>query len=111
MKNVPFTTDFIKEVMRLSHIIEFIVPREALVDLQLPNGLIMPEGTQYAVDLIALQLSEARFRKTLTTRVRSTDSVSSINYLYDSTVDYESWTMTKRRLIKTSLLFEIALKS
>ena len=61
--------------MRLSHIIEFIVPREALVDLQLPNGLIMPEGTQYAVDFSALQLSEARFRKTLATRYSSESEV------------------------------------
>ena len=61
--------------MRLSHIIEFIVPREALVDLQLPNGLIMPEGTQYAVDFSALQHSEARFRKTLATRYSSESEV------------------------------------
>ena len=68
LKSVPFTTNFIKEVMRLSHITDFPEARRALVDIQLPNGLIMPEGTQYAVDLSALQLSEARFRKTLETR-------------------------------------------
>ena len=60
-----FVQLFIKEAMRLSHVVEFIVPREALVDIQLPNGLIMPKGTQYAVDFSGLQHSEARFRKTL----------------------------------------------
>ena len=42
-----------------------LVPREALVDIQLPNGLIMPEGTNYVVDIAAMQLSEARFHKIL----------------------------------------------
>ena len=51
--------------MRLSHVLDMLVPREALVDIQLPNGLIMPEGTNYVVDLAALQLSEARFHKIL----------------------------------------------
>ena len=68
MKHVPFTTAFIKEVMRLSHVLDLLVPREALVDIQLPNGLIMPEGTNYAVDLVGLQLSEARFHESQTTR-------------------------------------------
>ena len=63
LKHVPFTTAFIKEVMRLSHVVEFLIVREALVDIQLPNGLIMPKGTNYQVDLAGLQLSEARFHK------------------------------------------------
>ena len=45
--------------------VDFMIPREALVDIQLPNGLVMPEGTNYGVDLAALQLSEARFHKIL----------------------------------------------
>ena len=65
MKHVPFTTAFIKEVMRLSHVLDMLVPREALVDIQLPNGLVMPEGTNYVVDLAAMQLSEARVQKVL----------------------------------------------
>jgi len=65
LKHVPFTTAFIKEVMRLSHVLDILVPREALVDIQLPNGSIMPEGTNYAVDIAAMQLSEARFHKFL----------------------------------------------
>ena len=67
MKHVPFTTAFIKEVMRLSHVIDVLIPREALVDIQLPNGLIMPEGTNYVVDLASMQLSEARFHESQTT--------------------------------------------
>ena len=63
LKRVPFTTAFIKEVLRLSHAVDMLVPREALVDIKLPNGLIMPEGTNYAVDIAAMQLSEARFKK------------------------------------------------
>ena len=51
--------------MRLSHVLDMLVPREALVDIQLPNGLIMPEGTNYVVDIAAMQLSEARFHKIL----------------------------------------------
>ena len=54
--------------MRLSHVIDMLIPREALVDIQLPNGLIMPEGTNYVVDLAGLQLSEARFHESQTTR-------------------------------------------
>ena len=50
-------------MLRLSHVVDSLVPREALVDIQLPNGLVMPQGTNYAVDLAALQLSEARFHK------------------------------------------------
>ena len=65
MKHVPFTTAFIKEVMRLSHVLDMLVPREALVDIQLPNGLVMPEGTNYVVDIAAMQLSEARVQKIL----------------------------------------------
>ena len=51
--------------MRLSHVLDMLVPREALVDIQLPNGLVMPEGTNYVVDLAAMQLSEARVQKVL----------------------------------------------
>ena len=65
LKHVPFTTAFIKEVMRLSHVLDMLVPREALVDIQLPNGLVMPEGTNYVVDIAAMQLSEARVQKIL----------------------------------------------
>ena len=52
-------------MLRLSHVVDSLVPREALLDIQLPNGLVMPQGTNYAVDLAALQLSEARFHKIL----------------------------------------------
>ena len=51
--------------MRLSHVLDMLVPREALVDIQLPDGLVMPEGTNYVVDLAAMQLSEARVQKVL----------------------------------------------
>ena len=63
MKHVPFTTAFIKEVLRLSHLLDFLCPREALVDIQLPNGLVMPEGTNYVEDISGMQLSEARFKQ------------------------------------------------
>ena len=62
LKHVPFTTSFIKEVLRLSHVLEFLVPREALVDIKLPNGQIMPEGTNYAIDISGMQLCEVRFQ-------------------------------------------------
>ena len=66
MKNVPFTVSFIKEALRVAHVLDVLVPREALIDVQLPNGIVMPAGTNFAVDLSALQLSEARFlNKTL----------------------------------------------
>ena len=45
----------------MAHVLDVLVPREALIDIQLPNGLIMPAGTNFAVDLSAMQLSEARF--------------------------------------------------
>ena len=52
-------------MLRLSHVVDILNVREALVDIQLPNGLVMPQGTNYTVDLAALQLSEARFHKIL----------------------------------------------
>jgi len=51
LKNIPFTTAFIKEVLRLTHIVDCIVPREALIDIELPNGDIMPAGTNFTVDI------------------------------------------------------------
>ena len=64
LKHVPFTTSFIKEVLRLSHVLDMLVPREALVDIQLPNSQIMPEGTNYVIDLSGMQLCEVRFKIT-----------------------------------------------
>ena len=60
MKHVPFTVSFIKEALRLTHVVDLLVPWEALIDIQLPNGLVMPAGTNYAVDMSALGLSEVR---------------------------------------------------
>ena len=62
LKQVPFTTLFIKKVRRLCHVLEFLVPREALVDIKLPNGQIMPKGTNYAIDISGMQLCEVRFQ-------------------------------------------------
>ena len=50
---------FIKEALRLSHVTDTLVPREALVDIQLPDGKVMPEGTNYVIDVSAMQLSQA----------------------------------------------------
>ena len=62
LKHVPFTTSFIKETLRLCHVLELLVPREALVDIKLPNGQIMPEGTNYAIDVSGMQLCEVKFQ-------------------------------------------------
>ena len=51
-------TSFIKEVLRLVHIVDCIVPREALIDLELPNGEIMPAGTQFTVDISVMAVKE-----------------------------------------------------
>ena len=63
MKHVPFTVSFIKEVLRLVHVLDMLIPREALVDIELPNGQVMPKGTNYAVDISAMQLSQAAWGK------------------------------------------------
>jgi len=63
LKHVPFTVSFIKEVLRLVHVLDILIPREALVDIELPNGHIMPKGTNYAVDISAMQLSQAAWGK------------------------------------------------
>ena len=48
---MPITTAFIKESIRLANIIWLIVPRKITVDVKLPNGDIMPRGTQWCVDM------------------------------------------------------------
>ena len=48
---MPITTAFIKESIRLANIVELIIPRKMTVDVKLPNGDIMPQGTQWCVDI------------------------------------------------------------
>ena len=48
---MPITTAFIKETVRLATILEVIIPRKVAVDIKLPNGEIMPAGTQWTIDI------------------------------------------------------------
>ena len=51
MKQMPLTTAFIKETLRLANIVDLIIPRVVSVDVKLPNGEIMPKGAEWAVDV------------------------------------------------------------
>ena len=48
---MPITTAFIKEAIRLANIVDEIIPRKMTVDAKLPNGDIMPRGTEWSVDI------------------------------------------------------------
>ena len=48
---MPITTAFIKETVRLANIVKELISRETLVDIKMPNGDIMPRGTQWCVDI------------------------------------------------------------
>ena len=48
----------LKTFVRIVHIADFIPSREVLIDIQLPDGQIMPAGTTYCIDLAALQLNK-----------------------------------------------------
>ena len=48
---MPITTAFIKETVRLANITELIIPRKVTGDIKLPNGDIMPTGTQWTIDI------------------------------------------------------------
>ena len=48
---MPLTTAFIKETLRLANIVDMIIPRVVSVDIKLPNGEIMPKGTEWGVDV------------------------------------------------------------
>ena len=54
LKNLKVATAFIKEVLRISNIVELLFPRAVLKDIELPNGTIMPAGCQYMIDLAGL---------------------------------------------------------
>ena len=51
LKKMPITTAFIKETVRLATILDIIIPRKVTVDIKLPNGEIMPAGTQWTIDI------------------------------------------------------------
>ena len=60
---MPITTAFIKETVRLATILEAIIPRKVAVDIQLPNGEIMPAGTQWTIDIQRMGQVSNEFRE------------------------------------------------
>ena len=75
-----FVVFILKTFTRIIHITDFLPSRELLIDIQLPDGKIMPAGTTYCIDLASLQLNKCvwgedvlefnpdRFETTLTVR-------------------------------------------
>ena len=51
---MPVVTAFIKEVSRLANPIDSLLPRRVEVDVKLPNGDIMPAGTEWTVDIVRM---------------------------------------------------------
>ena len=60
---MPITTAFIKETVRLATILEVIIPRKVAVDIKLPNGEIMPAGTQWTIDIQRMGQVRNEFQK------------------------------------------------
>ena len=48
---MPIATAFIKEMTRLATIVDVIIPRIVTKPVKLPNGDIMPPGTEWSVDI------------------------------------------------------------
>ena len=51
---MPVVTAFIKEVTRLANPLDALLPRRVEVDVKLPNGDIMPAGTEWTVDIVRM---------------------------------------------------------
>ena len=51
LKQMPISTAFIKETTRLATIVDLIIPRIVTKPVKLPNGDVMPPGTEWAVDI------------------------------------------------------------
>ena len=64
LKKIPITTAFIKETVRLSTILDINIPRKVAVDIKLPNGEIMPAGTQWTIDIQRMGQVVIKFEKT-----------------------------------------------
>ena len=60
---MPITTAFIKETVRLATILEVIIPRKVAVDIKLPNGEIMPAGTQWTIDIQRMGQVRIKYEK------------------------------------------------
>ena len=63
LKKIPITTAFIKETVRLSTILDINIPRKVAVDIKLPNGEIMPAGTQWTIDIQRMGQVRNEFQK------------------------------------------------
>jgi len=56
-----YTEAFIKEILRIRHVVDMMVPRKLIKDVSLPDGRVLPKGLQYIVDLGNIHRSEANF--------------------------------------------------
>jgi len=61
LKKTPKTEAFIKETLRLAHIADVYIPRCVTKDVLLPNGLTMPKGFEYTVDIGAMLYNDEIF--------------------------------------------------
>jgi len=62
LKNVPVTEAFIKETLRIAHVIDSFIIRQVLVDVMLPGGIQMPKGSQFIVDIGCMMENENVFK-------------------------------------------------
>ena len=51
LQNIPKTTSFIKETLRLCHTLDLYIPRKTKADIELPNGRILPKNFTFTIDL------------------------------------------------------------
>ena len=65
LQKATYTTAFINEVLRLCHVIDLMVPRKLLRDIQFPDGRVMPAGMQFIVDVGSMH-RDPRYNEPLT---------------------------------------------
>jgi len=61
LKKTPITDAFIKETLRLAHIIDLYLGRTTNKDVKLPNGDVMPKGMSFRIDMGAMMENENIF--------------------------------------------------
>jgi len=65
LKQLPKTEAFIKETLRISHIVEFYIPRTLTKDVVLPNGDTMPAGLEFVIDFAMMMRNPETFENPL----------------------------------------------
>lgn len=61
LKKIPVTDAFIKETLRVAHVVDQYLQRRIKEDVKLPDGKIMPKGLEYIIDIGPMMKNENVF--------------------------------------------------